>query len=293
MIPSDVEENLQYIELVTRKKIRNIFVGSYRSSLKGHGYDFVDHRRYSAGDDIRKIDWNALARTRNPLIKNTHEEKDVDVFVMADFSNSMNLATSRYSKKELLLYLTAAIAYSALGSHIRIGFLGFSDQVELEIEPKKGKSHLWTLLNQLWDYEPKHKLTRPGPAVEALRHSLSRLSIIFFISDFFFQEDVFEQVDFKYILGHHDLIPILLSDPLESNLPKGFGYLRLRDLETGEERTVRLTQQNRIAYEQLLSNKRRELIQRFYQYHLDFLEIQTDQPFYELVSSLFLMRKRT
>ncbi|MBI2821243.1 MAG: DUF58 domain-containing protein [Acidobacteria bacterium] len=292
MIPSSVEENLHYIEFFTRKKIRNLFVGNYTSMLKGHGYDFVDHKRYTPGDDIRKIDWNALARTRFPLIKNTHEEKDLDVYIVADLSNSMNLATGQYSKRELLLYLTATLAYSALSSHIRIGFLGFTDRVEIEIEPKKGKSHLWILLNRLWDFQPQDKKTQIVPMLEKLRHSLSRLSIVFLISDFFFDQDMFEQVAFKYIVAHHDLIPILLNDPLEAQLPKGYGYIRFHDLETGEERVVRLTGQNRLQYEQFLKNKHRELIGKFYQYSLDYLEIQTDQPFYELIASLFLMRKR-
>ena len=171
MIPSNVEENLHYIDFVTRKKIRNLFVGNYTSNLKGHGFDFVDHRRYFPGDDIRKIDWNALARTRTPLIKNTHEEKDLDVFIVADLSNSMNLASGRYSKKELLLYITAALAYSSLSNHIRIGFIGFSDGVQLNVEPKKGKSHLWVLLNQIWDFEPKKGTTHVVPVLDDVRRA--------------------------------------------------------------------------------------------------------------------------
>ncbi|MBI4456026.1 MAG: DUF58 domain-containing protein [Acidobacteria bacterium] len=292
MIPSNVEENLHYIEFFTKKKIRNLLVGNYTSALKGHGYDFVDHKRYTPGDDIRKIDWNALARTRYALIKNTHEEKDLDIFIAADLSNSMNFATGTYSKRELLLYITAALAYSALSDHIRIGFLGFTDKVEIEIEPKKGKSHLWVMLNQLWDFAPQDKETRVLPILDQLRQALSRLSIIFFISDFFFEEDIFEQINFKSIVSRHDFIPILLNDPVEARLPKGHGYLRLRDLETGQERVIRLTEHNRIVYQQFLQDRHRELIQRFYQYNLDFLEVRTDQPFYELMAGLFLMRKR-
>ena len=164
--------------------------------------------------------------------------------------------------------------------------------MQLEVEPKKGKSHLWVLLNKIWDFEPKKGTTRVVPVIEDVRRSLSRLSIIFFISDFLFEEDIFEQVAFKNIVSHHDLVPILLNDPLEAHLPKGFGYVRLRDLETGQERVIRLTGSNRQQYEQMLRDRHRDLIQKFYQYGLDFLEVQTDQSFYELLASLFLMRKR-
>ena len=87
MIPSEIEENLHYIELFTRKQIRNPLVGNHISLLKGHGYDFRDHKRYQHGDDTRKIDWNATARMGYTLIKNTHEEKDIDIFIVADLSS--------------------------------------------------------------------------------------------------------------------------------------------------------------------------------------------------------------
>ncbi|MBI4447294.1 MAG: DUF58 domain-containing protein [Acidobacteria bacterium] len=291
-IPREVQENLQYIELFTKKKIRNLLVGNYTSVLVGHGYDFVDHKKYQAGDDIRKIDWNAMARTGYPLIKNTHEERDVDVFIAADLSRSMSFATGELSKKELLLYITATLAYSALSDHIRIGFIGFTDQVEMEIEARKGKAHLWMMLNELWDFQPRHAKTNFLPALERLRQRLKRMSIIFLISDFFFDQNIFEEIVFKHIISRHDLIPILLNDPIEAIMPEGRGYLRLWDLESGKKRNIRLNSKNRLLYLQFLRDRHRELISRFYQYSLDFQEIQTDQSFYELIMTLFLMRKR-
>ncbi len=293
MIPGNIEENLYYIELFTKKKIRNPLVGNHISLLKGHGYDFWDHKKYEFGDDTRKIDWNATARMGYTLIKNTHEEKDIDIFVMGDLSNSMNFVTGRHSKKELLLYITAMLAYSALSDQMRIGFLGFTDQVEVVIKPKKGRTHLWTMLNQLWDFTPrKHKTTCVMPAFEQLRQTLSRMSIIFLISDFYFQENMFEELIFKQLVSRNDLIPILLKDPFEENLPQGKGFLRLRDLETGQQQYVRLSGKNRLLYSEHLREQHRALIRQFYQFGLDFQEIRTNEPFYELLYSLFLMRKR-
>ena len=297
MIPGEIEENLYYIELFTKKKIRNPLVGNHISLLKGHGYDFWDHKKYQFGDDTRKIDWNATARMGYTLIKNTHEEKDIDIFVMGDLSNSMNFVTGRHSKKELLMYITAMLAYSALADQMRVGFLGFSDQVEIEIKPKKGRAHLWSILNQLWEFTPrKHTTTCVMPAFEQLRQCLSRMSIVFLISDFYFQEDIFNELIFKQLVSKNDLIPILLNDPFEENLPQGSGFLRLRDLETGRQQYVRLSARNRMLYSENLRERHRALIRQFYQFGLDFQEIQTNESFYELLFSLFFdeeeMRKR-
>jgi len=293
MIPSNIEENLYYIKLFTQKRIHNPLVGNHVSQMKGHGYDFWDHKKYEFGDDTRKIDWNATARMGYTLIKNTHDEKDIDIFVIADLSNSMEYVTGSYSKKEILLYITAMISYSALSDHMRMGFLGFTDKVEIDIAPKKSRGHLWNVLNQVWDYQPgKHAQTRVLPVLEQLRRRLSRMSIIFLVSDFFFQENMFEQMVFKQIASKNDLIPIVLNDPLESKLPQGKGYLRLRDLETGRRQFVRLSEKNRLLYSEHLRARRRELIRQFYQFGLDFQEIHTNEPFYELLIGLFLLRRR-
>ncbi len=96
----------------------------------------------------------------------------------------------------------------------------------------------------------------------------------------------------EQIASKNDLIPIVLNDPFERKLPQGKGYLRLRDLETGRHQLVRLSEKNRFLYSEHLRARRRELIQQFYQYGLDFQEIHTNEPFYELITSLFLLRRR-
>ena len=294
MIPENIEENLHYIELFTRKRIRNPLVGNHISMLKGHGYDFWDHKQYQRGDDTRKIDWNATARMGVTLVKNTHEEKDVDIFVVADMSDSMGFVTGEFSKREVLLYITAALTFSALADNMRVGFIGFADRVELEIEPRKDRGHLWAILNRVWDFKPRpHRSTRIVPALESIRQRLKKMSILFLVSDFLYRENMFETMVFQHVASHHDLIPIVLSDAYEANLPRGRGYLRLQDLETGRSQCVRLSDRNRLAYAEYLRKKERGLRQQFYRFGLDFQSVQTDQPFYELVLSLFLMRKRS
>ncbi len=293
MIPSQIEDNLYYIELLTRKKIRNPIIGNHASVLRGHGYDFWDHKPYQMGEDTRKIDWNATARMGYPLLKNTHEEREFDVFVVADLSKSMKLATAATSKKEVLLYVTAALAFSALSDHMRIGFLGFSHDVDLEIPPKKGRGHLWELLNQIWDFEPPgHSRTRVLPVLQRLQQRLKRMSLILLVSDFVFEENLLDEMAFKQIAARNDLIPVLVEDPSESRLPSGSGYIRFRDLESGHEQIVRLSAANRLLYREGARRRKRDLIAGFYRHGLDFLEVTTKDPFRELVASLFLTRKR-
>ncbi len=119
------------------------------------------------------------------------------------------------------------------------------------------------------------------------------MSIIFLISDFLYEDDMFETHVFRQISSRHDLIPIVISDPLETQLPDGNGFIRFRDLESGREKCVRLSKRNRMQYAESLREKKRELVGSFYRFGLDYQMIQTNQSFYELVMSLFLLRRRS
>ena len=77
MIPQELMEELRYLEIYTRKAVRDHHVGDYRSPLRGRGFEFDQHKRYQHGDDYRQIDWNATARMGYPFVKKDFEQKEL------------------------------------------------------------------------------------------------------------------------------------------------------------------------------------------------------------------------
>lgn len=292
MIPADLVSNLDYIELLTKKRMRNVLIGNHDSMLKGHGFDFAEHRAYVPGDELRRVDWNVFARTGDLQVKLTHEEREIDVQIVADLSRSMDLAAARYSKREVVFYIAATLAYSALADGIPVGLLGFSDRIEVDISPNKTKSHLWKLLDALWSTRPSSISTDVAAVLQRLHERRRRLSMVFFVSDFLFATEMLELAHFKAIAARHDVIPVVVSDPLEAQLPAGQGVVRLRDLERGDQRLIRLGASNRAAYKQWVRDRDRALVGIFYRLNLDFVRVSTDQPFRDLIATLFLTRKR-
>jgi len=74
--------------------------GTFRSLYRGTGVEFSGVREYLAGDDVRAIDWNVTARMGKPFVKMFDEEKELDVFLVADKSFSMDTGSgiqSRYA----------------------------------------------------------------------------------------------------------------------------------------------------------------------------------------------------
>jgi len=114
MIPQELVEQLRYIEIYTLKSSRNYWAGGYLSPLRGRGFEFDQHKRYQPGDDFRQIDWNVTARMPHPYVKREFEEKEMSAVIMADLSRSMEFGTAGRPKREILLEIAAALAFSAV-----------------------------------------------------------------------------------------------------------------------------------------------------------------------------------
>ena len=93
------------------------------AACRGVGLEFVEHRKYTAGDDYRRIDWSALARTREAFLKICHEEKQMTAIFVADLSRSMELGSSKFSKMEVLIEAVATLSFSAMSENMSVGLV--------------------------------------------------------------------------------------------------------------------------------------------------------------------------
>ena len=90
----------------------------------GEGVDFIEHKKYVAGDNWRRIDWNVFARTGQPYVKICYEEKEMLALIVADLSPSMDLGSEKFSKKDVLVEAVATIAFSAAVANMSVGLVG-------------------------------------------------------------------------------------------------------------------------------------------------------------------------
>jgi len=292
MIPDHVMRELRYLEVYSAKKIRNPRVGAHPSRLRGSGFDFQELRPYRQGDDVRTIDWSVTARMNAPFVRETRAERELDVMIALDVSRSMELGTAYASKKESLAVITASLLFSALSDQISIGFLAFADKVVEFKPPRRARADAWTILERLWALAPQPGPTSILPAVRALVSRLKRLTVVFFVSDFMTDEDVFSSGDLSVLAAHHDVIAVVPEDPAESSLPAGHGYLRMRDLESGRAKTVGLSRRSREAYGERARLRREALTQAFYRVPMDSAFVRTDQNPIEQMLGLFASRVR-
>ena len=159
MIPKDILEKILRIDITTNRLVTDVFAGAYHSVFKGRGMEFDEVREYQPGDDIRSIDWNVTARTGFAHIKKYVEERELTVMILVDASASVHFASTGQMKNKLAAEIAAVLAFAAIRNNDKVGLLMFTDEPELYIPPKKGKSHVLRVIREILYFKPKAKAT--------------------------------------------------------------------------------------------------------------------------------------
>ncbi len=230
MDTKELLKKVRKIEIKTRRLSNHVFGGEYHSTFKGRGMTFSEVRSYQFGDDVRSIDWNVTARYNEPFVKVFEEERELTMMLLVDVSGSELFGTGDQFKKEIITEVAATLAFSATQNNDKIGLLLFSDQMELFIPPKKGRSHVLRIIRELIEFEPKGKSTNLTEALKYATNVLKKKAIVFVLSDFI---DDGYQHSLKIISGKHDVTGIRVYDHREEEIPN-LGLVQMLDRESGE-----------------------------------------------------------
>lgn len=230
MDTKELLKKVRKIEIKTRRLSDHVFGGEYHSTFKGRGMTFSEVRQYQFGDDIRNIDWNVTARYNEPFIKVFEEERELTMMLMVDISGSEIFGTNQQFKNEVVTEIAATLAFSATQNNDKIGLILFSDQVELYIPPKKGRSHVLRIIRELIEFEGQSQQTNLAEALKFMQNVLKKKAIVFVLSDFI--ADAYQQT-MKIVSGKHDVTGIRVYDKREKEIPN-LGMVQMQDQETGE-----------------------------------------------------------
>ena len=230
MDTKELLKKVRKIEIKTRRLSDHIFGGEYHSTFKGRGMTFSEVRQYQYGDDVRNIDWNVTARYNEPYIKVFEEERELTMMLMADVSGSEFFGTKNQFKNEIVTEIAATLAFSATQNNDKIGLILFSDDVELYIPPKKGRSHVLRIIRELIEFKPKSKQTNIAEALKFLSNVMKKKAIVFMMSDFI--ADDYKQ-NLKIASGRHDVTGIRIYDKGEEAIPN-LGMVQMQDEESGK-----------------------------------------------------------
>ena len=284
---SELLKKVRKIEIKTKGLTNHIFSGEYHSAFKGRGMSFSEVREYQYGDDIRNIDWNVTARFQHPYVKIFEEERELTIMLLIDVSKSSFIGTQNQLKNEIIAEIAGVLAFSAIQNNDKVGVLFFSDEVELLIPPKKGKSHILRIIREVINFEPKSNKTNISLALERFNNMVKKKSIAFILSDFI--DEKYEN-ELRHVAKKHDVIGVKVYDNLDMELPK-IGLLQVQDVETGESKwidtndvqTQKVYNERAVYYDKNYDNS-------FMKAGADKLKINTAQSYVHILMNFFKKR---
>lgn len=288
---------IRELEIRTRRMVDDTMAGAYHSVFKGRGMDFDEVREYSAGDEVRTIDWNVTARAGRPFVKKFTEERELTLFLVVDISASGNFGSGALAKRDLAAEVASVLAFSAIRNSDKVGLVLYTDRIERYLPPKKGRRHVLRVVRDILYHEPQGTGTDTVKTLDAVNNMLHRRAVVFLISDFQTSGDpAAARTQLRRVARQtnrrHDLIAIQIEDPREKELPN-VGLIALEDAETGEILeldTGRAAVRKRFS--ELSAERSQRLKSDLRSEGIDTVQLRTDTPYMPLLQRFFKSRGR-
>ena len=211
--------------------------GVERSRLTGPGIDFASVREYQPGDDVRRIDWPLTARSDRAYVREAHDERGIDVWLVVDVSPSIDWGTALGLKRDVAVEM-AAMAGQLMGRHgNRLGLVLFADRPLDVIPPAAGHAHLERVVGRLRLAPERSGMGRTDltAALASVQRLARRPSRIVLITDFLVPDGWSPRL--RQLARRHEVAAIRLHDPRERELPD-IGLVTFEDPENGAQCTV-------------------------------------------------------
>ena len=241
---------LERLELVTRKIFRGRLKGERRSKHKGQSVEFADFRNYVAGDDLRLLDWNLYARLDKLIIKLFLEEEDLHFYTLIDASLSMDFGTP--TKLEYAKQLAAALGFVGLIRSDRVRIETLSQGVSERGPILRGRHNVWRLLEHVDSIQPDEKQVSLADGVKNFCLRNSGRGVVVLISDLM-DKAGYEQA-LRYFVSHQVdcfVIQVLSQEELEPDVQ---GDLKLVDCEDADEAEITVSAPLLKRYKQTLNS---------------------------------------
>jgi len=231
MIPAHIIKKIRRIHIKSGRTVNTIMAGQYRSVFRGSGIEFEEVREYSPGDEVKSIDWKVSARLGKPFIKLYREERESIVMLLIDMSASLEFGTFRGPALERVAETASVLAFNAIRNNDKVGAVFFTDRVEKYIPPKKGSSHVWRVIKEIFTFSPQGRGTDIAGALDYLAKISKKRSFVFILSDFL--DDGYLK-SLRTVRRRHEPIGVMIYDKGGFELPFK-GMVTLSDFETSRQ----------------------------------------------------------
>jgi uncharacterized protein (DUF58 family) len=291
-LPPDVVARAQALGLKARTIVEGLRVGDHKSPYRGFSVEFVQHREYVPGDDIRHIDWKSYGRSERYTIKQYEQETNFIAHLLLDASRSMLYGDGAANKLEYAKLVTAVLAYLIIHQRDSASLSVFDTSWRTQLPVSSQPGHVLTILQTLESVQPREK-TAIAPLLHDLAQQARRRGLVFLISDCFDEVGaLLSGLQHLRFQGHDvAVLHVMHHDELE------FPFDGLVKFDAMEDQRHLLTRPELIrpAYLRALKHYQQELRIGCEKNHCDYLLLDTSRPLGEALSAYLarrLLRKK-
>jgi uncharacterized protein (DUF58 family) len=284
------EESLPRAEQPAREVLRRLrwplthdlgvhTAGDERSRYRGPGIEYADVREYQPSEDARMIDWNLTARSDRPFVREAHQDRGLDVWLIVDASRSLNWGTTRALKRTAALELVDALTLLLARHGGRVGGIVFDTQLRRILAltgGRRGRLKLLARINAESAAPAPAGRTDLGSVLERAGRLIPRPSLVIVISDFLVEAGW--QKPLKALSLRHDVVAARVTDPRETDIP-AIGVVTFEDPETGDQVEVDTSNKKfRQRYQAAAAEQRTRLLGDLLGARAQLLEVSTGEP---------------
>jgi uncharacterized protein (DUF58 family) len=277
------------MELVAKEVVEGFLTGRHRSPYHGFSVEYLDHRAYTPGDEIRNLDWKIVARSDKYYVKLYEEETNLRAYILLDCSSSMQFSSGDQSKLSWGSYLAAALTYLLLRQNDAVGLVEFDSGVRKFIPPRAHPTQFRRILDSLDGIEPGGE-TDVGAVLHEAAERTKRRGLIIVISDLIDNEESIASGLGHFRHNNHEVIVFHTMDPAELEFPYD-RLTRFKDME-GAGRVVVNPKSLRARYlsriSQFTDTVKRDCFERRISYEL----CDTSQPYDKFLAAYLDKRSR-
>lgn len=287
LLRPEATERIRRLELLARRTVEGFMSGMHRSPYFGQSVEFLQHRQYTPGDDLRHIDWKVWARQDRLHIKQFEEENNLRLHLMVDSSASMDYGSGEQNKYEYAAAITACLAFLSERQQDAAGLYAFDSKVRQSLPARTGRLQLSRILATL-NGVSHEKETDLLAVVREVTPAIPKRGLVAICSDLLGVQNLLEGLRMLRQRGH-DVIVFHILHRDEHEFPFS-GATRFEGLEGPGflNCNPRALREGYLEALHAFLDQTRRICGRL---SIDYIEAKTDEPLDAVLAKFLVARK--
>ncbi len=268
-------KRISRLELRARHIVEGFLSGMHRSPYFGQSVEFLQHREYVPGDDLRHVDWKVWAKQDRYYVKQFEEDTNMRCTMLVDVSGSMRYGSGPLTKYEYSCTIAASLAYLLLRQQDAVGCVAFDESIRTAVPLRSKRNHIHSIVRALAIGDPKDK-TNVEQVLRGVAESYPRRGMMVLVSDLLADTDGL-MAGLKLLRQQgHDVMVFHVMDDDELDFPFS-GPTRFEGLEMSDYLNCNPRALRR-GYLDSLGRFLEDIRRRCAQHAVDYDLIRTSQP---------------